>query len=587
MRFNSGIKPFLLASSMLVSSVTFAGDKIEHVRSGVHGDFTRVVFDVSGTADMPQVNGSADGRSITLFFEDGESAGATVDALARTSGISAIFLDQIDGGTEIRLALNRPMAMARLFPLKPYAGRGHRLVLDIEATSMPVVAIREEPRVVVEAAVTPATKPAASTEVPAQEIPDSFKKRGNRRPVEENKPPVKAKSTPPAPVKRPVDNSWITDFSGLIELEGRYFTQASETPVGLPRWTGSVAIEPDLTLESADGDIILTARPFARFDSNDDRRSHVDIREAKLVWVHDRLELKVGMDVEFWGVTESAHLVDIINQDDAVEDLDSEDKLGQPMVALSYDSDFGLFSFYSLPYTRVRAFPGLDGRPNVPVRINRGATTFWHGGNKWHNDLAARWSHSVGQFDLALSHFRGTSRDPRLVPIKFDALGPIFAPFYDRIDQTGIELQGTFDGLLIKGEAIRQWRRGGFGRHFTAAVGFEYTLYGLSGGESDLGLLAEYLHDSRGDAGPNPFEEDAFVGLRWALNDVNSTEFLGGAIFDLDSRSKSFFFEASRRVGDSMKLSLDARFFIGQSFTDPMFFIRDDDFLQLRLAWYF
>ncbi|MDD7885073.1 hypothetical protein [Flavivirga sp. 57AJ16] len=38
-------------------------------------------------------------------------------------------------------------------------------------------------------------------------------------------------------------------------------------------------------------------------------------------------------------MTESNHLVDIINQTDAVETFDGEEKLGQPMVQLSWGTD--------------------------------------------------------------------------------------------------------------------------------------------------------------------------------------------------------------------------------------------------------
>ncbi len=40
----------------------------------------------------------------------------------------------------------------------------------------------------------------------------------------------------------------------------------------------------------------------------------------------------------YWGVAESNHLVDIINQTDAVESFDGEEKLGQPMVQYTYTS---------------------------------------------------------------------------------------------------------------------------------------------------------------------------------------------------------------------------------------------------------
>ena len=65
----------------------------------------------------------------------------------------------------------------------------------------------------------------------------------------------------------------------------------------------------------------------------------------------------------FWGVTELRHLVDIINQTDLVENLDGEQKLGQPMVQLTLLKDWGTLDFFAMPYFRERTFTGPDGRP--------------------------------------------------------------------------------------------------------------------------------------------------------------------------------------------------------------------------------
>ncbi len=110
--------------------------------------------------------------------------------------------------------------------------------------------------------------------------------------------------------------------------------------------------------------------PFYRYDANDAKRTRGDIRE--LYWQMDYRELsfKAGIDVVFWGVAESQHLVDIINQTDLVEDIDGEEKLGQPMVNLDYMTDLGTWQFYLLPYFRERTFPGEQGRlrTDPPVR---------------------------------------------------------------------------------------------------------------------------------------------------------------------------------------------------------------------------
>ena len=94
---------------------------------------------------------------------------------------------------------------------------------------------------------------------------------------------------------------------------------------------------PELYLEDAAGRS-LTFAPFFRYDNTDSRRTHADLREAYLLLFGEigegEWELRVGVDQVFWGVTESQHLVDIVNQVDFVEHPAGEAKLGQPMVQL-------------------------------------------------------------------------------------------------------------------------------------------------------------------------------------------------------------------------------------------------------------
>ena len=63
------------------------------------------------------------------------------------------------------------------------------------------------------------------------------------------------------------------------------------------------------------------------------------MRELLYQRVFDQAELRVGIGRVFWGVTESYKLVDVINQTDLVENVDHEDKLGQPLVNLTFVRD--------------------------------------------------------------------------------------------------------------------------------------------------------------------------------------------------------------------------------------------------------
>ena len=114
-------------------------------------------------------------------------------------------------------------------------------------------------------------------------------------------------------------------------------------------------------------DLVVT--PYVRFDSLDGSRNLWDIREFLVTHQWDNFEFRAGVSSVFWGVTESQHLVDVINQTDVLSDLDGEDKLGQPMLQLTQMNDWGNLEFFVLPYFRKRDLAGLSGRFVMDVPI--------------------------------------------------------------------------------------------------------------------------------------------------------------------------------------------------------------------------
>ena len=132
----------------------------------------------------------------------------------------------------------------------------------------------------------------------------------------------------------------------------------------------SVAAEPEFYHSWEDINQSFNAKLFYRVDQHDDNRTHGDIRELSWTGVFDYFEVRAGISKVFWGVAETQHLVDIINQTDLVENVDAEDKLGQPMVKLSTEQDWGVIDFFVLPGFRERTFPGVEGRPRPDVVID-------------------------------------------------------------------------------------------------------------------------------------------------------------------------------------------------------------------------
>ncbi|NIT13505.1 MAG: hypothetical protein GTN99_04455, partial [Candidatus Dadabacteria bacterium] len=259
-------------------------------------------------------------------------------------------------------------------------------------------------------------------------------------------------------------------------------------------------IEPEVLYETDKGNDLFEFVPFFRFDLDDDNRTHFDIRE--LNWFHqsDKWSILIGADIVFWGVTESRHLVNIINQNDQVEDIDEEDKLGQPMINFNYDTGYGTLEFFYLPFFRERTFPDDDARLRGPFPIDDNNEAYESDAKEFHPDFAFRWFNTLGDFDIGAAFFRGTSREPRLIPRLNQNGTVILDPFYDIIDQESLDVQWTRDAWLIKFEGIT---RGGQGDRFVATVaGFEYTVFQIFGSAADLGILSEYLYDGRDRGAP-------------------------------------------------------------------------------------
>lgn len=383
------------------------------------------------------------------------------------------------------------------------------------------------------------------------------------------------------------------EYSGYVEAEARTFTQSALNSSQDPsRLQLSAAVEPEFLTEWGDGKYSFLFKPFFRADEQNQNRTHWDIRELMFQTVEEDWEFRAGVGKVFWGVTETRHLVDIINQTDLVESPDQESKLGQPMVNLALMRDWGSISFFVLPRFRERIFSGEKGRLRTTPRVDTDqAAIYESGAEEWHVDFAVRAEGVIGDLEGALSHFYGTTRDP-VFGMGIDSNGnTVLVPQYDLIHQTGLELQYVTGDTAWKLESFARYGQGDF---FVALdAGFEHTIGGIFETNIDLGLLAEYLYESRplGQEGGrfifNPLEDDVMLAARIALNDEASTEGLISFIFDLDSSTKVLIVEGSRRIGDNMKLSLESNFFISFASEEPLFTLRKDDFVQLSLQYFF
>ena len=385
-------------------------------------------------------------------------------------------------------------------------------------------------------------------------------------------------------------------FSGSARVETRWFPEAPAHAVQGRHASGFVTA-PRLYL-SDPGGRSLTVAPLFRHDSADPRRTHADLREAALLLFGEvgdgEWELRAGLDQVFWGVAESQHLVDIVNQVDFVEHPDGEAKLGQAMVHLTWSGDWGALELFGLPFHRARTFPGSSGRLRLPLVVKESPVEYESEAGARHVDLAARYSQGIGPADVGLSLFRGTSREPFLLLGAEPERGPALIQHYEQIRQAGLDVQLTTGSWLIKLEAIhRAGARNRLGRdedYAASVMGAEHTLYSVLGTTADLGLLGEWSYDGRGPRAtpgrtPNTLENDLFVGGRLALNDVQSTEILGGLVMDLERSTRTFAIELNRRISGRWSLRLEAVGLLDIDAADLHYPTRRDSFVDLGLSW--
>ncbi|HED36618.1 MAG TPA: hypothetical protein ENJ08_20665 [Gammaproteobacteria bacterium] len=385
------------------------------------------------------------------------------------------------------------------------------------------------------------------------------------------------------------------EWSGNVSLQNRYFLN-DPLPQNPQQYNSyiSVSAEPEYYTAWGNDRQSFTFTPFIRLDQYDNERSHGDIRELSYEQVFDNWELRAGISKVFWGVTESQHLVDVINQTDNVENIDFEDKLGQPMIKTSFEQDWGTLDLFILPYFRERTFQGIEGRPRAFPVVDTDQVAYQSSDKEQHIDYAARWFHYLDEIEIGISYFNGTSREPLFLPgSKNNA--PVLTLYYPLMQQVGLDVQLTTEEWLWKLEMIaRDWQNINIttaqlvDETFVALTGgFEYTFIGIAESSADIGLVMEYLYDDRGIEATSFFQNDTMLGLRLAMNDEDSTEALLGIIYDLDNQESLISLEASKRFSDHWTGSLEIRGFSKIDRLSRLRGIEQDDFIQLEVAYHF
>jgi len=366
-------------------------------------------------------------------------------------------------------------------------------------------------------------------------------------------------------------------LSGWLESEMRLFPQAGLYPTQ-DRVYPAVGGEMRLAGTLAQQEHRWTVTGFARGDLNDRHRSHVEIREASWTWQPADWQLRAGMLMDFWGVTESNRLVDVVNQRDQREAPDVDAKLGQPGVVWTGPAAGGTLEVLALTYHRPRAFSLGHARFRPPPTFV--PTPLYESAAGRHRvDWAGRWSTRARALDVGLSHFWGTSREPEFRPDSAPQ------PRYAVMHQTGLDAQLTLGALLLKAEAIRR----NAARNTVGAVtmGGEYVLGNVAGTGGDVVVFAELTLDERRARTLTGLDRDLFLAARWNANDEAGTELTVGGTLDLARGANVVRLQGSRRWSGSWRAVGEAHLIGGQRAPEFGYSMRRDSFVRAAVARHF
>ncbi|MEW5251576.1 hypothetical protein [Microbulbifer discodermiae] len=368
------------------------------------------------------------------------------------------------------------------------------------------------------------------------------------------------------------------EMQGNLNMEQRHYISEGEQQE--KQYEATLSFEPELYYSR--DNIEINIKPYARANSIDENKSDFYFKEFNFIYTLNAHEFKVGIDQVFWGVAESQHIIDVINQTDTLASVDFEQKIGQPMLQYTYYTNESSLQFFLLTNFEEPPYASNEGRLRPALVVDPSLAHFESGKGKNRRDFAVRYSDRLTSIDYSLHYFNGIQRNPVL---QYSAAHNALAPFYPNMEQVGLESQLVYENWLFKFE--------GYHRHSTdnytaLTAGFEYSFVGIFDSLWDLNLIGEYQYDSRQNASLAQGQNDLFLGARITLNDMNGTTALIGVARDLDdSGTRSGRLELSSRFNDSWRWRIEGWMFQAGSQQEITFFAAKDDFLQFTVEYYF
>ncbi len=280
-------------------------------------------------------------------------------------------------------------------------------------------------------------------------------------------------------------------------------------------------------------------RLFGRADAMDSDRRLAVVEEAWVEHRRGRWQFRAGVELFNWSATEAFHPADVVNSRNLDSDLESLEKLGEPIIGTIVRIPAGEVSAFYLPVRVDPEFPSAKSRLSFAPAGWEVEEPLWIGwdGEADDGDFGDQWlvrvlqSRGPADFDFhVLRHF-DRSQPVVLVDPERQSVQPVFLP----VTQIGGTVQAVLGSWVGKLEwSHRTFESGslalpGSGTvtvdqpdHQQVAMGVEY------GTNTDAGATGTWFLEAQGVLGVDEderaslstFQRDVLVGYRHDWNDI-------------------------------------------------------------------
>ncbi|HIO95811.1 MAG TPA: hypothetical protein EYG67_03230 [Campylobacterales bacterium] len=377
------------------------------------------------------------------------------------------------------------------------------------------------------------------------------------------------------------------EYKGNVSLESAYWShdleQKRESQMALH-------LEGEATYK-IDENKKVVAKVKGIYDANDGKRRYFDFNDLYFQHSFENSNFLIGRNTRFWGAMEFYNHTDNFNTKDWADDpFDYESKLGAWNMAYTYYLDDAEISIIAKFYEEeqgvaesrsINNFMPSNYSSNLATQRDRSNPTLYL---KYDASIEGK------QIDYSIIYQNGYDEQRYLTPVNsLDVNSSLqqraylvdkvmgYATWVNGSTIYKTELAYTYSGTSL----VADYAQG--------SLGVEHTLYGMWK-KMDLGLLAEYYKYktfekrklNAKDFG-KIFDDDLALGFRLSLNDIQSSEVLGGVDIDRHNSEKIYFVEYETRLQDKYKLGVKVQHLAPKK--DSLF--HDIDTVMVELGYHF